>query len=109
MSREEFREYWMRHHAALEREIAKTAPVKAIKVSFAVTQYVNTDGSLSLGEETEPDFDALLELYFDELDDLHEEFRAADVPSRIVADEREFVDHSRGLTRVITEEETIVG
>jgi hypothetical protein len=109
MTNDEFRQYWMTKHAKIEREIGEISPIRKIQVSFALTQYVNTDGSRTLGEESEPSFDAILELYFDRIDDLFYEFNDTDIPNRIVTDELNFVDHSGGLVRVITEEEVIYG
>lgn len=107
MSREEFRNYWLTKHAELEREIATYSPVRVIKVSFAVDQYADREGAQVLGEQGEPDFDAILELYFDDVADLHVDFDS-DVPQRILDDEQQFVDHAGGLVRVLTEEVVIV-
>lgn len=110
MTHEEFRTYWLEHHAAIQREVAERSPVRRTVVSFTSRQFVTRGTTSMLGAEVEPEFDAILELYFDDVSDLSEDFPGCDgdVASTIVESERKFTDQSRDLVRIIAEEIVLV-
>jgi hypothetical protein len=110
MTHDEFRAYWLEHHAPIQREVAERSPVRRTVVSFTSRQFVTRGTTSMLGAEAEPEFDAILELYFDDVSDLSEDFpgRAGDVASTIVESERRFTDQSRELVRIVAEEVVLV-
>ena len=110
MTHEEFRAYWLEHHAPLQREVAERSPVRRTVVSFTSRQFVTGGSTSMLGTEAEPEFDAILELYFDDISDLPQDFpgRDGDVASTIIDSERRFTDQSHDLVRIVGEEVVLV-
>lgn len=109
MTHEEFRAYWLEHHAAVQREVAQRSPVRRQVVSFTNQQFQTGGGSTLLGDQGEPEFDAILELYFDEFGDEAQDFDGGpgDVASTIVESERKFTDVTRNLVRIVADEVVI--
>ncbi len=83
MTLAQFKDYWLTRHADLHRRSVDMYPVQKIVASFST-------GEIALGG-TESQFDAMVALYFNSLDDLHAGC-ASPVPRLIGADEKNFVD-----------------
>ena len=97
LTREQFKDYWLNHHKKLELDSLRRDPVRKIVVSFA------TD--VVLGAKEIP-WDALVELYFDSVEDMKKQF-AGVRDSIMFEDEKNFIDHSEPRILVLTEEYVI--
>jgi uncharacterized protein (TIGR02118 family) len=92
LSYQQFKDYWLNKHSRLEdRVIAETA-MQRIVATFAVPQY-----------REEPDFDGMVELYFDRVEDIRAMF-AGPVPAMMRKDEENFVQMDAPAVRLVAEE-----
>ena len=92
LSHAQFKDYWLRNHSALEDKVIATTGVQRIVATFAVPD---------AGKD--PDFDGMVELYFDSMDDIRTMF-AGPVPQMMRADEENFVQMDAPAVRLIAEE-----
>ncbi|MBV8139100.1 MAG: EthD domain-containing protein [Deltaproteobacteria bacterium] len=87
MSPQEFHSYWRNVHAPLVMEVQGFARhVRKYVQSHAV------DAQLVPGDDGEPAFDGIAELWFDSLDDLHRAISDPCYLSEIHPDELKFLD-----------------
>jgi uncharacterized protein (TIGR02118 family) len=94
LTQEQFKDYWLKEHSKLEKMVIERTPTRKIVASFATGDMIG--GS-------EPPFDGMVELYYDSIEDMKASF-AGDIPSIMLADEKNFVDHSEPPVRAVTEE-----
>jgi uncharacterized protein (TIGR02118 family) len=85
MTLAQFKEHWLGKHAELHRKSLDMAPVKKVVASFST-------GEVALGG-TESQFDAMVAIYFDSLEDLRAA-KAGPVGKMMAEDEKNFVDHA---------------
>ncbi|MHB8566203.1 MAG: EthD domain-containing protein [Nitrososphaerales archaeon] len=101
LTREQFKEYWLKQHSKLET-LPQASPVKKIVATFF------TDKSLPPG--IEPPFDGIAELYYETIEDVKRP--SAERVKQMRADESNFVDLSdepgEELLRFVTEEHVIL-
>lgn len=97
LTREQFKNYWLNHHKNLELASLKRDPVKKIVVSFSTGEVIN-------GKELP--YDALVELYFDSIEDMKAQF-AGDRDELMLKDEVNFIDPAAPRVFVLTEEYVI--
>ena len=93
LTREQFKNYWLTRHKQLELDSLREDPVRKIVVSFT------TDEEL-LGE---PAFDAMVELYFDSVQDMRDQFGGSR-DAIMLEDEKNFIDLSVPRIMTVTEE-----
>jgi len=98
LTREQFKHYWLTNHRKLELDSLKKDPIRKIVVSFATGEVIGAK---------EPPYDALVELYFDSVEDMRAQFAGAR-DETMFEDEKNFVDHSLSRIFVVTEE-VIIG
>lgn len=94
LTQEEFRAYWLNHHAKIENELVQTTPVTRIVASFATGEVIG-------GER--PLFDGMVELYSENLIDLRAAFQSPS-SEMMLKDERNFIDSTEEISRIVTEE-----
>ena len=88
----QFRDYWLKEHSKLEDKVIETTGVQRIVATFAVPQY-----------REDPDFDGMVELYFNRVEDIREMF-AGPVPAMMRRDEENFVQMDAPAVRLVAEE-----
>jgi uncharacterized protein (TIGR02118 family) len=94
---QQFKDYWLNHHKKLELDSLKRDPVRKIVVSFATGEVI--------GAKKLP-YDALVELYFDNVKDMHAQF-SGDRDHLMLEDEINFIDPLDPRVFVVTEEYVI--
>ena len=90
-----FRGYWLNSHSKLEDRVIRESPVQRIVATFALPQ-----------PGPAPDFDGMVELYFDSLEDIRATF-AGPVPGMMREDEENFVQMDAPAVRLVAEEYVI--
>ena len=91
----QFKDYWLNNHAKLEDRVNRESPVTKIVATFAVPE-----------PGKEPDFDGMVELYFNSVDDIRAMF-AGPIPAMMRKDEENFVQMDAPAIRVVAEEFTM--
>jgi len=81
-TREQFKNYWMTKHRELELDALERDQVRKIVVSFATGEVIGAEN---------PPYDALVEIYFDNIEDMKTQF-AGDRDGIMLEDERNFID-----------------
>jgi uncharacterized protein (TIGR02118 family) len=92
LSRAQFRDYWLNTHSKLEDKVIATTDMQRIVATFAVDEY-----------REEPDFDGMVELYFNRIEDIRAMF-AGTVPAMMRKDEENFVQMDAPAVRLVAEE-----
>jgi uncharacterized protein (TIGR02118 family) len=92
LSRAQFRDYWLNTHSKLEDKVIATTDMQRIVATFAVDEY-----------REEPDFDGMVELYFNRIEDIRAMF-AGTVPATMRKDEENFVQMDAPAVRLVAEE-----
>jgi uncharacterized protein (TIGR02118 family) len=92
LSPAQFRDYWLDTHSKLEDKVIETTEVQRIVATFAVPQY-----------REDPDFDGMVELYFNRIEDIRALFAGA-VPAMMRRDEENFVQMDAPAVRFVAEE-----
>jgi uncharacterized protein (TIGR02118 family) len=92
LSRAQFRDYWLNTHSKLEDKVIETTDMQRIVATFAVDEY-----------REEPDFDGMVELYFNRVEDIRAMF-AGTVPAMMRKDEENFVQMDAPAVRLVAEE-----
>jgi len=95
LSPAQFRDYWLNTHAKLEDKVIETTEVQRIVATFAVPEY-----------REDPDFDGMVELYFNRIEDIRAMFAGA-VPAMMRRDEQNFVQMDAPAVRFVAEEYVI--
>jgi uncharacterized protein (TIGR02118 family) len=95
LSRAQFRDYWLNSHSKLEDKVIERTDVQRIVATFAVDDY-----------REEPDFDGMVELYFNRIEDIRAMF-AGPVPAMMRKDEENFVQMDAPAVRLVAEEYVI--
>lgn len=96
LTQEEFKDYWLNEHSKLEDRVMESGWVRRIAASFATGE---------LGG-AEPPFDGMVELYFDNAEDL-EALASSGIPQMMREDEENFIDLSGEIIRIVMEEYTM--
>ena len=96
LTREQFKEYWLKNHSKLEKESAENNPVRRIVASFATGEKV---GYI----QKDPPWDGMVELCFASVEEMRAQLTG---PQRGVMreDEKNFIDVSEEAVFVVTEE-----
>jgi uncharacterized protein (TIGR02118 family) len=97
LSFEQFKNYWLTNHKKLELDCLKRDPCRKIVVSFATGEVIGAK---------KPPYDALVELYFDNIKDMHAQF-SGDRDRLMLEDEKNFIDPLDPRVFVVTEEYVI--
>jgi uncharacterized protein (TIGR02118 family) len=92
LSRAQFRDYWLNTHSKLEDKVIETTEMQRIVATFAIDEY-----------REEPDFDGMVELYFNRIEDIRAMF-AGTVPATMRKDEENFVQMDAPAVRLVAEE-----
>jgi uncharacterized protein (TIGR02118 family) len=92
LSRAQFRDYWLNTHSKLEDKVIETTEMQRIVATFAIDEY-----------REEPDFDGMVELYFNRIEDIRAMF-AGPVPAMMRKDEENFVQMDAPAVRLVAEE-----
>ena len=92
LSHAKFRDYWLDNHSKLEDKVIETTGVQRIVATFAIPEY-----------REDPDFDGMVELYFDRVEDIRAMF-AGPVPAMMRRDEENFVEMDAPAVRLVAEE-----
>ena len=92
LSPAQFRDYWLKTHSKLEDEVTEMTEVQRIVATFAVSEY-----------REDPDFDGMVELYFNRIEDIRTMFAGA-VPAMMRRDEENFVQMDAPAVRFVAEE-----
>ena len=92
LSRAQFKDYWLNRHSKLEDQVIATTDMQRIVATFAVEEY-----------REEPDFDGMVELYFNRIEDIRAMF-AGTVPAMMRKDEENFVQMDAPAVRLVAEE-----
>ena len=92
LSHAKFRDYWLNSHSKLEDKVIETTGVRRIVATFAIPEY-----------REDPDFDGMVELYFDRVEDIRAMF-AGPVPAMMRRDEENFVEMDAPAVRLVAEE-----
>lgn len=92
LSHAQFKDYWLKNHSILEDKVIATTGVQRIVATFAVPE-----------AGADPDFDGMVELYFNSVDDIRTMF-AGPVPQMMRADEENFVQMDAPAVRLVAEE-----
>ena len=92
LSRAQFKDYWLNTHSKLEDKVIETTEMQRIVATFAVDEY-----------REEPDFDGMVELYFNRIEDIRAMF-AGTVPAMMRKDEENFVQMDAPAVRLVAEE-----
>ena len=92
MSLAEFQDYWLNTHSKLEDQVIATTDMQRIVATFAIDEY-----------REEPDFDGMVELYFNRIEDIRAMF-AGTVPAMMRKDEENFVQMDAPAVRLVAEE-----
>jgi uncharacterized protein (TIGR02118 family) len=95
LSRAQFRDYWLNTHSKLEDKVIETTEMQRIVATFAIDEY-----------REEPDFDGMVELYFNRIEDIRAMF-AGTVPAMMRKDEENFVQMDAPAVRLVAEEYVI--
>lgn len=95
LSHAQFKDYWLNNHSKLEDRVIQETGVQRIVATFAVPQY-----------REDPDFDGMVELYFDSVEDIRAMF-AGPVPAMMRKDEENFVQMDAPAVRLLAEEYVI--
>ena len=90
----QFRDYWLKNHSTLEKQVIRESPVLRIVASFALPPEPGGN---------EPAFDGMVELYFASKDDIKAMF-AGPIPAMMRKDEENFVQMDAPALRVVAEE-----
>lgn len=92
LTHDQFKDYWLKNHSRLEDKVIETTGVQRIVATFALPE----PGS-------EPDFDGMVELYFENVEEIRKMF-AGPVPAMMRKDEENFVQMDAPAIRVVSEE-----
>ena len=95
LSHAQFKDYWLNNHSKLENRVIRETGVQRIVATFAVPQY-----------REDPDFDGMVELYFNGLEDIRTMF-SGPVPAMMRKDEENFVQMEAPAVRLVAEEYVI--
>jgi len=95
LSHAQFKDYWLKNHSKLEHKVIATTGVQRIVATFAVSE-----------EGRDPDFDGMVELYFNSAADIRTMF-AGPVPQMMRDDEQNFVQMDAPAVRLVAEEYVI--
>jgi uncharacterized protein (TIGR02118 family) len=93
----QFKNYWLNNHKKLELDSLKRDPVTKIVVSFATGEVIGA---------RELPYDALVELYFNNIEDMRAQF-SGERDSIMLEDEKNFIDPLDPRIFVVTEEHII--
>ena len=96
LTQEEFKAYWLENHSKLEDKVMESGWVSKITASFATGEVGGA----------EPPFDGMAEIYFDSVEDL-QALVSSHIPEMMREDERNFIDLSGEIVRVVMEEYTM--
>ena len=91
---DQFKAYWLEEHAKLEKSMIQTTPIWKIVTSFATGEMIGG---------TEPAFDAVSELYFENIEGMRALWSGENPPD-MHRDEENFVDLSVEPVRIFAEE-----
>jgi len=89
---QQFKDYWLTNHSKLEDRVIRESPVTRIVATFAVPEPGKA-----------PDFDGMVELYFNRVDDIRAMF-SGPIPAMMRSDEENFVQMDAPAIRVVAEE-----
>jgi uncharacterized protein (TIGR02118 family) len=89
---QQFKDYWLQNHSKLEERVIRESPVTRIVATFAVPE-----------PGKQADFDGMVELYFDKVDDIRAMF-SGPIPAMMRKDEENFVQMDAPAIRVVAEE-----
>ena len=106
LSREEFQDYWRNSHGPFFMENAGVMRAKKYLQSHTLTSPLN-DGMRESRGMTE-EFDGVAEVWFDSEQDLMEAMGSQDMAElgpKLVADENNFIDHSKSCAFIVEEVE----
>jgi uncharacterized protein (TIGR02118 family) len=95
LDRTQFRDYWLNTHSKLEDKVIETTDMQRIVATFAIDEY-----------REEPDFDGMVELYFNRIEDIRAMF-GGPVPAMMRKDEENFVQMNAPAVRLVAEEYVI--
>jgi len=90
----QFKDYWLKNHASLEKRVIAESPVIRIVASFALPPEAGGN---------EPSFDGMVELYFNTVEDIRAMF-AGPIPDMMRKDEENFVQMDAPAIRLVAEE-----
>ena len=88
----QFKDYWLNNHSKLEDRVIRESAVQRIVATFALPE-----------PGKDPDFDGMVELYFDSVEDIRAMF-AGPVPAMMRKDEENFVQMDAPALRLVAEE-----
>ena len=94
LSLAKFKDYWLKNHSNLEKRVISESPVVRIVASFALQPEPGGN---------EPAWDGMVELYFQNLDDIRAMF-AGPIPAMMRKDEENFVQMDAPAIRLVAEE-----
>ena len=90
----QFKDYWLKNHSKLEHRVIAESPVVRIVATFALPPQPGGN---------EPQFDGMVELYFNTVEDIRAMF-AGPIPAMMRKDEENFVQMDAPAIRLVAEE-----
>jgi len=106
MSREEFKDYWMNRHGPFFMENADTMGAKKYVQSHTLDTPINEGLRTSRGML--PEYDGVAEVWFESEQALMEGMSSPEgqkLGDALLADERNFIDHSKSSAFIVEEHE----
>ena len=88
----QFKDHWLKNHSKLEDRVIRESGVQRIVATFALPE-----------QGTDPDFDGMVELYFNAVEDIRAMF-GGPVPAMMRKDEENFVQMDAPAVRLVAEE-----
>ena len=106
MSREEFKDYWMRKHGPFFMKNANAMRAKKYVQSLTIDTPLNNGLRSSRGML--PEYDGVAELWFDSEEELMKGMSSEEgqkLGAALLEDERNFIDHSKSSAFIVKEHE----